>query len=111
LGFVVADGVGGGPAEGSVSAVVEFDGSRVLGDVDGDFAVGVGTSESDFLSNDHDDATADLPLTNDGRQPRPGSNPSGAPSHPGLDPARPTTSTISKDGQADTATLHMITLT
>ena len=41
MGFVVADGVGGGAAEGSVSAVVEFDGDGVFGDVDGDFVVGV----------------------------------------------------------------------
>ena len=41
MGFAVADRVGGGPAEGPVSAVVEFDGDRVLGDVDGDFAVGM----------------------------------------------------------------------
>lgn len=57
LGLAVADGVGGGPVEGPVSAVVEFDGDRVFGDVDGQFAMGVGASESDFLSDDHDDAT------------------------------------------------------
>ena len=57
MGFVVADWVGGGPAEGPVSAVVEFNGDGVFGDVDGELLVGVGASESDFLSNDHDDAT------------------------------------------------------
>jgi hypothetical protein len=34
FGFAVADGVGGGSADGSVSAVVEFDGHGVFGDVD-----------------------------------------------------------------------------
>ena len=57
MGLVVADWLGGGPAEGSVSAVVEFDGDGVFGDVDGEFVVGVGASEGDFLSDDHDDAT------------------------------------------------------
>jgi hypothetical protein len=36
---------------------VEFDGDGVFGDVDGEFVVGVGASEGDFLSDDHDDAT------------------------------------------------------
>jgi len=40
-----------------VSAVVEFEGDRVFGDVDGELMVGVGASGSDFLSNDHDDTT------------------------------------------------------
>ena len=57
LGLVVADWGGGGPAEGPVSAVVEFDGDRVFGDMDGELLVGVGASESDFLSDDGDDAT------------------------------------------------------
>ena len=44
MGFVVADGLGGGPAEGPVSAVVEFDGDGVFGDVDGQFTVSVGSA-------------------------------------------------------------------
>lgn len=67
LGFLVADRVGGGPAEGPVSAVVEFDGDGVFGDVDGELVVGVGASESDFLSNDHDDATVGRAALHGGR--------------------------------------------
>lgn len=47
-----------GPAEGPFS-VVELDGDRVFGDVDGEFAVGMGASESDFLSDDGDDAAVE----------------------------------------------------
>jgi len=36
--------MGSGPAESPVSAVVEFDGDRVFGDVDSDFTVGVGSA-------------------------------------------------------------------
>jgi hypothetical protein len=55
LGFVVADRVGGGPPEGSLSAVVEVDGDGVFGDVDGELSVGVGSAEGQFLSDDGDD--------------------------------------------------------
>jgi hypothetical protein len=51
LGFVVADRVGGGPPEGSLSAVVEVDGDRVFGDVDGELSVGVGSAEGQFLGS------------------------------------------------------------
>jgi hypothetical protein len=55
FGLSGADRVGGGSVVGPVSAVVEFEGDRVFGDVDGELMVSVGASGSDFLSNDHDD--------------------------------------------------------
>jgi len=51
--------LGGGSAEGPLSAVVEVDGDHVLGDVDGDDSVGVCSAEDEFLAGDHDDAGVD----------------------------------------------------
>jgi hypothetical protein len=47
--LAVAEGLGGDPAEGSLSAVVGIDDDRVLGDVDNEDSVGVGLAQGEFL--------------------------------------------------------------
>jgi hypothetical protein len=56
LGLVAADRLGGGAPEGALCAVVVIDGDGVLGDVDGDYGVGVSAAQGEFLAGDHDDA-------------------------------------------------------
>jgi hypothetical protein len=56
VGFEAAHGLGAGAREGALSAVGEFDGEGVFGDVDGDDGVGVAAPEGQFLSGDQDDA-------------------------------------------------------
>jgi hypothetical protein len=46
--LAVAEGLGGDPAEGSLSAVVGIDDDRVLGDVDSEDSVGVGLPRASF---------------------------------------------------------------
>jgi hypothetical protein len=53
--LAVAEGLGGDPAEGSLSAVVGIHDDRVLGDVDSEDSVGVGLVQGEFLTGDHEE--------------------------------------------------------
>jgi hypothetical protein len=59
--------LGGGLAEGPLFAVVEVDGDRVLGDVDGGGSVGVGLAQRELLAGDRDDAGVGCPALNGDR--------------------------------------------
>jgi hypothetical protein len=53
--LAVAEGLGGDPAEGSLSVVVGIDDDRALGDVDREDSVGVGLAQGEFLTGDHEE--------------------------------------------------------